>query len=230
MMNFFTNLKDALFSPSISDPVQGTAQVVSASMPPSKNGGGAMCEMSLVVTIPGQPSVAVRKANLVSMAKWPMPGMSLPVVAERTDPGKFRILWDQVATGRERGLFQAQQVADRLNGNGNVNGNGGEAASGAAAGLASLFGAGIPAGVRTSVSINGRPASAQDLSMFEAMTGMDLNGDGVVGGAAAGGAGKTDAESGNAEARLRRLQGLRDAGLVDEDEFQAKRAEILSRL
>lgn len=223
-MNFFTNLKDALFSPSISDPVQGTAQVVSASMPPSKNGGGAMCEMSLVVTIPGQPSVAVRKANLVSMAKWPMPGMSLPVVAERSDPGKFRILWDQVASGRERGLFQAQQVADRLNG------NGGEAAGGAAAGLAGLFGAGIPAGVRTSVTINGRPASAQDLSAFEAMTGMDLNGDGVVGGTVTDGAGKADAEAGSVDARLRRLQGLRDAGLINEDEFQAKRAEILSRL
>lgn len=224
-MNFFSNLKDALFSPSISDPVQGAAQVVSVSMPPSKNGGGAMCEMNLVITVPGQPSVAVHKANLVSMTKWPMPGMRLPVIAERTDPKKFKILWDQVASGRERGQQQAQQVADRINGDGTA----GDAAAGLA-GLAGLFGVGSPAGVHTSVTINGQPASAQDLSVFEAMSGMDLNGDGVVGGTAASGASTVNANTGDTEARLRHLQALRDAGLINADEFQAKRAEILSRL
>ena len=45
-MGFFGNLKDALFKPKLTDPVRGTAQVVSSSMPPHQSGDG-MCEMNL---------------------------------------------------------------------------------------------------------------------------------------------------------------------------------------
>ena len=39
-MGLFGNLFDALWKPKLADPVPGTAQVVSSSMPPYKSGGG----------------------------------------------------------------------------------------------------------------------------------------------------------------------------------------------
>lgn len=217
-MTFFRNLFDALSRPRLADPVEGTAQVVSASMPPYKSGGGGMCVMNLVVTVPGQPSVAVRKASLVRLAHWPMPGTVLPVLAERNDPRRFRILWDRVPSGAERGARQAEEVASRMNG----------VAPGAQAGA---FRAGSPVRVASSITINGQPASAEAIAAVEALTGMDLDGDGQVGGKPAPGTGYTAGEAGESiEARLRHLQKLRDDGLVSAEEYRAKRAEILAGL
>jgi hypothetical protein len=41
--------------------------------------------------------------------------MVLPIVASRADPARFKIRWDQVPTGRERGAEQAARLADALN-------------------------------------------------------------------------------------------------------------------
>lgn len=216
-MGFFGNLFDALWKPKLADPVPGTAQVVSSSMPPYKSGGGGggMCVMNLVITVPGQPSVAVRKANIVRLAQWPMPGTTLPIVAERSEPRKFHILWDQVTSGAERGAERAEQIAERINA-------GGRGAEAGAAPSTAFFG--MPA----SVTINGQPATAEALAAFEAMTGMDLNGDGAVGAPAA--QARDDAAAPDGADRLRRLQALRDDGLISEAEYQAKRAEILGKL
>ena len=213
-MSLFGNLRDALIKPNLADPVRGTAQVVSSSMPPYKSGGGGggMCEMNLVVTIPGQPSVAVRKANLVRLSQWPMPGMTLPVLAERGDPRRFNILWDEVSSGAERGAQQAQQVADRIN----AGGHAGSASATSPQGLA---------GVHTTVTVNGQPATDETLAAIEAMTGLHL--DGLF---AAGGQGAAGMAGGSVESRLARLQSLRDAGLVSDEEYRAKRAEILDSL
>ena len=199
-MGFFGNLFDALWKPKLADPVPGTAQVVSSTMPPYHSRGGGMCVMHLVITVPRQPSVAVRKANIVRLSQWPMPGATLPIVAERSDPRKYRILWDQVTAGAQRGAERAEQIAERINAGGR--------GTGASTGSAATF-FGMPA----SVTINGQPATAEALAAFEAMTGMDLNRDGAVG-----------------ADRLRRLQALRDDGLISEAEYQAKRSAILSGL
>lgn len=214
-MSFLGNLFDALWKPRLTDPVSGTAHVVSASMPPYHSRGGGMCEMNLVITIPGQHSVAVRKANIVHLSTWPMPGTTLPILAERSDPRKYHILWDQVASGAQSGAARAEQIAERINAGGQV--------ADAGTGPSSAF-IGMPA----SVTINGQPATPEALAAFEAMTGMDLNGDGVVGrrgGQAMDGNAATDGTD-----RLRRLQALRDGGLISETEYQAKRAQILSGL
>ncbi|MCM8730888.1 SHOCT domain-containing protein [Hephaestia sp. GCM10023244] len=181
--------------------------------------------MHLVVTIPGQPSVAVRKASIVRLAQWPMPGVVLPVLAERDDPHKYVILWDRVPSGSERGAQQAAQVASRLNGADQ------RAASTGAGAHAPR--SGVVFGMPASISVNGQPATDEAIVAFEAMTGIDLNGDGMVGGRATASTGADpadDAAATGAEDRLRRLQSLRDDGLVSETEYQAKRAEILSGL
>src|SRR5690606_11107348 len=139
-----------------------------------QSGGGGMCTMSLVITVPGLPSQAVQKANIVKLAKWPMPGAVLPVEAERSDLTRFRILWDEAETSRDRGAAQAQQVADHMNATASREPAGAQEAPTTSSG-GRIF---------ATVSVNGQPANPEDIAQFEAMTGMDLNGDGVVPGGA----------------------------------------------
>lgn len=129
-MGFFSNLADALSRPTLRNPVRGTAQVVSVSMPPNQSGGGGMCTMSLVINVPGKPSVAVRKASIVKLVQWPMPGMDLPVEADKSDPTRFRILWNEVPTGAERARAETQRVADFMNSASASHGDGSAAHSG----------------------------------------------------------------------------------------------------
>jgi hypothetical protein len=98
----------------IPDPVDGTAQVVSATGAPDGHGSAA-CGLDLVVTVPGVPAFPVRGTHLVKMAKWPWPGQVLPITASRADPSRFKILWDRVPTGRDRAAEQAARLADAFN-------------------------------------------------------------------------------------------------------------------
>ncbi|MGV7120825.1 hypothetical protein [Sphingopyxis sp. 550A] len=111
--------------------------------------------------------------------------------------------------------MQAEQVADRINASGWDAKAGGEP-------LGAFFG--MPA----SVTINGEPTTAKALSAFETMTGMDLNGDGRVGGHGGQAIGEEAATDG--ANKLRHLQTLRGDGLISEAGYQAKRADILSGL
>lgn len=203
-----SNLTDMLRRTRISDPVDGTARVVSASAPPrsGQNAGRAMCAMNLVVTVPGQPAVAVESAAFAPLAKWPFPGTALPIVADRRDPRRFTIVWEKVLSGWQAGVQQAQQMADHLN---------------TQAAEPSARAASSSTGVRgVSVTINGEPAGAQDLAPFEAMTGMDLNADGIVGPAST---------VGDPVAQLERLASLRSAGALTEDEYERAKEQILGR-
>lgn len=180
------NLSDIFKRRGLADPVAATAQVVSASAPPrsGQNAGRAMCELNLVITVPGQPSLATDTACLAPLAKWPAPGMTLPVTADRSDVHRFRINWDEVATGWDTGVAQAHQLADLIN-----------TGPAAPTNAASTGLGGSKVVTTSSITINGRPASAADIAPFEAITGMDLNGDGVIGGdgSKASGAGRSGA-------------------------------------
>lgn len=48
----------------------------------------------------------------VPKAKWPRPGVVLPVTVDIADPNRFRIEWDQVLSGQEA----AEHLAARLRG------------------------------------------------------------------------------------------------------------------
>jgi len=177
-----SDLGSALHRPRFTDPVPGIAQVVTASGLPrsGQNAGSAMCEMHLVVTIPGRPSVAASCANIVPLAKWPTPGTQLPVVAEREDPSTFVISWEKVGTGWDAGAAQAQALAERMNSGGS------EPMPDPAAGAPGVGAPGVPLPpgtpriVSSSVTINGRPATPDEIAAYEALTGMDLDGDGNI--------------------------------------------------
>jgi hypothetical protein len=103
-MGFFDKLaagvNGALFSTNITDGVRGTARVTSASSydnDPSFGGGVYQnCHMQVVVEAPGIPATTATVKGLVHQQKWPLPGMVLPALIERTNPQLVQILWDEV--------------------------------------------------------------------------------------------------------------------------------------
>jgi hypothetical protein len=209
----------------IKDPIQGTAQVVSTTRPPDAATSGS-CRMHLVVTVPGHQSFAVDDQYVVKVKKWPSAGDTLPIEASQSQPGKFKILWDEVVSWEVAAAQQAQQLAAMMN----------QPSPGAPAPPASAPGfAGQP-----TVMVDGRPATPQEIQQYESMTGMDLDGDGRVAGSAAappGGfqamiAGAMAGQAGSGDDRvaaLERLAALKASGMLTDVEFAAEKARLLGR-
>jgi hypothetical protein len=102
-MGFFDKLaagvNGALFSTNITDGVRGTARVTAASSydnDPTFGGGVYQnCHLEAVVEAEGIPATAVTIKGLVHQQKWPVPGVVLPALIERTNPQVAQILWDE---------------------------------------------------------------------------------------------------------------------------------------
>ena len=208
----------------IKDPVRGTAQIVSTTQAPHAATSGN-CRMHLVVTVPGHASFAIDDEFIVKVKKWPSPGQTLPVEASQSDPTKFKILWDEIPDWDVGAAAQAQQLAAAMNQQPPPDPPEGQQPP--------------PGQVSSStVMINGRPATPEELQQYEAMTGLDLDGDGrIAGGAAAPGgglqgliAGALADQPGRADDRvaaLERLAALKASGTITEAEFQTEKARIL---
>ncbi len=215
----------------IKDPVRGSAQIVSMTQAPD-NASSANCRMQLVVSVPGHPSFAIDDQYMIKVKKWPSPGQTLPIEASQSDPAKFKILWDEIVPWDQRGAAQAQQLAEAMNQ------QQGQPLSTEITGQTSS----------SMVMINGRPATPEELKQYEAMTGMDLDGDGkIAGGAAAppgGGlqgmiAGAMAAAQGmpagpdqpgkadDRVAALERLAALKASGALTDAEFETEKQRIL---
>lgn len=184
-----------LFSRTFKNPARGTATVAGSTACPSR-ASSARCRMNLVVAIPGVPATPVEFSAMVRAGKWPLPGAVLPIEIDLDKPSRMRILWDEVPTARQRAGAAADRLAAQMNGVSGAAAWGapeGEASVGSAfAGSAGSAAAGIPLPggfqvppgarvVSSSVSINGQAAGAEQIAAVESLTGMDLNGDGVVG-------------------------------------------------
>jgi hypothetical protein len=103
-------LLDSLFGGGrMTDPVRGTAQVVSCS---ANRGRGVYqyCQLQLVVSAEGVPATAVEQQILVHRSRWPVPGMALPATIDRAKPQSVRIEWDELPDARDR----ARQTAERM--------------------------------------------------------------------------------------------------------------------
>ena len=86
-------LLDSLFGDQrMSDPVRGSAQVVSCS---ANRGRGVYqnCHLQLVVQAEGVPARAVEQQTLVHRSRWPFHGMTLPATVDRANPNHVRIEW-----------------------------------------------------------------------------------------------------------------------------------------
>ena len=108
-------LGDWAKSKRMKQPVRGAAQVVSASMPPY-NATSSNCSMHLVVRAEGLEPTAVEHSAMVSVKRWPTPGMTLPVTVDLADPTRIKIDWDNVQTGEQTAMQQAEQMAEMMKG------------------------------------------------------------------------------------------------------------------
>jgi Short C-terminal domain len=115
-------LLDSLFGGgSMSDPVRGTAQVVSCS---ANRGRGVYqaCHLELVVQAEGVPATAVQEETLVHRSKWPFPGMTLPATIDRANPTNVKIAWDELPDSRDRARQTAEGMAAAMRGEGGAGG------------------------------------------------------------------------------------------------------------
>ena len=105
------------FSRRMKDPVQGTAQVVSAS---AYRGDGIfqMCHMTLVIQADGVAPFSVEQQGLVHNKKWPFPGMTVPVKVDRSDPARYELQWDEVESHTDSARRTAEAIAASLRGEG----------------------------------------------------------------------------------------------------------------
>jgi hypothetical protein len=110
-MSWFSRRK----RPGITNPVRGQLQVVACSPFPDVGGEVILyprCEIDGVISAERLKPVAVHYSGYeVPKAKWPRPGMMLPVTADIADLKQFRIEWDQVPTGQEAAENLAASLA-----------------------------------------------------------------------------------------------------------------------
>jgi len=189
----------------IKDPVRGTAQIVSSTRAPHSATSGN-CRMHLVVSVPGHPSFAVDGEFIVKVKKWPSPGQTLQIEASQSDPTRFKILWDEIPDWDVTAAQQAAQLAAALNQEPQPPGEGRQP----------------PAAGAPIVMVNGRPASPEELQQYEAMTGMDLDGDGRIAGSS-----NQPSAADDRVAAIERLVALRNSGAITAAEFETEKARIL---
>ena len=97
----------------MSQPVPGTAQVVSATMPPD-DATSSNCTLNLVVSAEGLEPTPVEHTTMASVKRWPSPGMTLPVTVDLADPTRLKIEWDDVQTNAQTAKQQAEQMAEMM--------------------------------------------------------------------------------------------------------------------
>lgn len=107
-MGLFSRLKG------ISQPVDAEFRIVAC----SANSGGAVyenCTMDGVVSGPGIDPVPVHHTSMVTpTAKWPYPGVVLPVTVDREHPDRMKINWDGVPNSRDVARALAAQRAQQM--------------------------------------------------------------------------------------------------------------------
>ncbi len=111
-------LKNWIKNRRMSDPVQAVLQLTACSAG-SSGAAYSHCRMQGVVTGAEVGPVAVEHYCTAPTSRWPQPGQGLPVMVDRADPTRLRVLWKQIPTNRDRArqiteaLAQQQARADR---------------------------------------------------------------------------------------------------------------------
>jgi hypothetical protein len=93
--------------------VRGHFQIAAAALPNpeySRHSGW----WAGVLTGVGVAATAVIHEESALVEKWPEGGQIVPVVISLSSPIKFKIIWDDVPTRREKGLQRAQSLLNTL--------------------------------------------------------------------------------------------------------------------
>jgi hypothetical protein len=186
--------------------VRGTARVVSTSAAPHGATHGTL-RMTLVVEAPGIPAYSCTVSKIARVDKWPSAGDVLPVEVD-PDSQKIDVLWDELPTHAD----VAREHAERL-----------------AAHLRQQPGAAMPGGAM--------PADPNVAGMVEQLQqmfpGAVVNVGAPTDPISPPPAGPVNVVASQSDAdpveRLEKLARLRDAGIVDETQFQQLKAQILDQ-
>jgi hypothetical protein len=104
----------------LEDPVEGTGMVVSCSSVHESDGtkliGPNRCGMNLVVQAPGVDATSIEHKGWVWASKWPTPGMTLPLLVDRADPRRVKVLWDKVPKVKDRIDATGDMIAAAMRG------------------------------------------------------------------------------------------------------------------
>jgi putative oligomerization/nucleic acid binding protein len=176
---------------------------VSTSHPPHATHGSL--RMTLVVEAPGIPAYTHDFSKFaVRVDKWPSPGDVLPVEVDPGDLGRVEVLWDEIPTVRDAARGEAERMAAMLRQQ-ETGVPGQDPQDGAAGGVAGIVG--------------------QLQQMFPGAV-VNVEGDHVVPGPVEVVADRSDADP---VERLEKLARLRDAGVVDQAQFEQLKAQILGQ-
>lgn len=202
-----------LFRRKPKDGVRGTAHVVSS----TAHGARAAyqnCRLNLVVQAEGMQPYSVEHSQMCPASKWPQPGTVVPVVVSRKDPTHLKIDFDAMPDAADVARQRAEQQAAMLRNLGAAGGGGAGMLSGAAfAGSPQVT---IVGGTAADIPPDKRAA-------LEQMLGVDLDGDGTIGGAPDGPAGSDDRL-----VQLERLAHLHATGALTTAEFEAEKRRLLA--
>ncbi|MFN8222378.1 MAG: SHOCT domain-containing protein [Gaiellales bacterium] len=200
-----------LFSRGKDERVDGTAQIVSCNRP-AQHAVFSPCTMNIVVSASGVEAVAIERTQLMRASKWPRPGMALPAKVDPGNPSDAEIDFGAIPKSADQARDAAAQLAAAMNQ------QGAEGAGGVAMGLGPML-----AGAR--VQVTGPGANdPEKLRRAEQMLGIDLDGDGQVGGPPPA---ATPSEGDDPIAQLERLVKLREAGALTDAEFEAQKQRVL---
>ena len=95
------------------DPVDGICQVVGINYP-DPMATSQNYRMECVITAPGIDATATTHQGMCSTSKWPSPGDQLPITVDRSNPKHFVVHWDQLRTGHDQAVSQAQALAEQM--------------------------------------------------------------------------------------------------------------------
>lgn len=199
----------------IKDPVEGRMHVVGCTAI-NADVMRAPCHITYVIQAEGVPAFSGDQVFELWTSQWPSPGDDLPVVFDRQNTQHVNIQFDRLPTHAESARMHADQLAQQLNSGATPPIQGGP-----------LAGWPTPSTVTPIVVGNADPARVRDaISRAEQALGVDLNGDGVVGGAPAPSTSTANADD-DVISRLERLAKLRDTGVITSDEFEGQKRKIL---
>jgi hypothetical protein len=202
--------------------VRGTARVVSSSRAPHGAAYGNLIAQ-VVVEAPGLAPYSLEYRKMVTpVNRWPHAGTVLPIEVDPSDPGDIDVLWDEVPKGWDVARNQAEQVAAMMRAQ---QAGGPPGAPGAPAGVPPQA-AGIVGQLQqmfpgAQVSVEGQPGQAPPPPPPGAPPSGGVPGAPMQVVAANSG--------GDPVERLGKLAKLREAGIIDDTQFEQLKAQILGQ-
>jgi hypothetical protein len=180
--------------------------VVSCSGAPHNAAYGTL-HMNVVVEAPGVPAYSHEYRKFaVRVTKWPSPGQVLPITVDPADPGDVDVLWDDLPTIDDAAKLQAERMAAMLRGQpGGQGGQHGQPVPEGMGGMVEQLQQMFPGAVVSGSSAKPPPGGTPPVRVMASQTG------------------------GDPVERLAKLAQLRDAGIVDQAQFEQLKAQILAQ-